>query len=217
MDIPIPRLRTLSFLVGVLLAVMLELASLSAPPTLSVSDLSSVEDGSVVFVVGVLVSSWMTDSGAARLTLAALRDSSTLSVICIGGSGGTRLPEMSIGDELKVKGEVSGTGPDRVMFASSGSVYVLRRAEMVLTLPLLGANWELFEGDRFNITGMLTGDLTTGLFLTDPQGTVAVSLSFGCAVPPELIGYEVVLDCRLYMDSSDLRLRLHVMSMTSAP
>jgi len=190
-----------------LLASMLVLAAGSEPPRVAISSLGSVEEGTPVRVSGLLVSLWRYDSGDESLVLADPSDGATADVRCAGGRAPLPSTYLHIGDELLVEGELTESGRQPVITGSADGIERLRQSETALSVRVVCLFWLLFEGDRFNLTGIISAD---GQRLEDLSSGYSIPLRFaaGAAVPSA--GVAVRADCLLILDESQVLIYLLV-------
>jgi hypothetical protein len=199
-------------LLACLLGSMLVLAGTSSPPHVTISSLNAIEEGTTVYVSGLLVSLWRYDTGTESLLLADPSDGSTVKVICAQGIAAFPGTYLCIGDEVLAKGEVMESGRQRVLVSGTDEIERLRPSESALTVKTVCLHWLLFEDDRFNVTGTISTD--GGLRLQDLESEYSISLrlAVGATVPSPDGG--VCADCTLCLDESQMLIYLLVWSLS---
>lgn len=210
-----PDNRAIIGILAILLSTMMFLTSLSSPPIISVGQVRFFDEGSTVVLIGVVVEMAVHDAGAESLILADVADGATVRIYC--NQGLRELPShfLSIGDEARVEGEVSGTGTPPMLFATSDGVSVSRRAGAVLSLETLSQNWALFEGDSFRIGGLVvSGDLPGEFRLADPDLRHSISLRSDALELARFVGKRVTLQAVLRLDAGTMTLVLIMDSLS---
>jgi hypothetical protein len=192
---------------------MLILSQDATPPYVSISDLGSAEEGTVASTEGLVTSLYRYDSGAESLILVDVSDGATAKIVC--SPGGKEMPSfyLSVGDAARVTGEISSEGTVATVFCDSDEICLLKKAAHVIDVAVLSSNWELFEGDRFNITGVLeNADRDSWYVLRDPAGGCSMGARSGAGAGVIPIGVEVVVDCTMVLDKSTMAFILVVWS-----
>jgi hypothetical protein len=201
---------TLALVLIVLFGSIALLGASSATPRVEISQIPSVDDGTSVAVSGILVDFRSYDAGVENLVLVDPRSGATIKILCYKGIGPPPSRYAAIGDELLIRGEVSQYKSSPTVFTDSEGVSVLKKAEFVLTVKLLSANWVLFEGDEFVIRGVMmqNGHL---LYDHDLEHSIMV-VSDGVSVS-QFDGKDVLVTCELRYDDSIMSLTLVVESV----
>jgi len=196
-------------ILSVLLSAMLLLVSTSSPPIVPIEQVFSFDDGSVVVLVGAIVDMSLRDGGSESLVLADIANGATVRVYCNPGLHEQPSHFLSIGDEVRVQGEVSNSGASPIVFVTSDSITLSRRAESVLSLEALCQNWILFEGDGFEINGMvIAGDVDGSFRLSDKELKHSVLVRSGSVDLASCVGKSVTLDVVLRLDPDTMCLFL---------
>lgn len=201
-----PGLDTSCIVLATAMSALVILASSSGPPVLSPERLAAAEDGMTVTVLGMLVSYRSYDTGSESLLLADPRTGAVAKAICSEGILPMPGTYLSIGDEVRVTGEVSHASAPPVVFCTSDDVQVSSESEGALTVGLVCQNWALFIGDRFNLTGVVRADIGLMLLDTETERSIMLMPAVGCPPPPA--GTAIVADCSLFMDSYRLEMYL---------
>jgi len=147
--------RVISAMLAMSLGVVIALGSIGTQPTVSISELPSIESGMVVRIFGILTDLRVHDSGFESLVLADPESDAIVNLVCSPGVLPMPSEYSSIGDELQVIGEVSNDRIPPTVFAASDDVRLERSSAEILTLELLASHWRLFEGDEINVRGIL--------------------------------------------------------------
>jgi hypothetical protein len=203
--------RLLPLATALSLGAIVLMATTAPVPTVPLSQLGTLEDGTEVRVEGVLTASVSYESGWSTLTVTDLWDGSSARLLM---SPSTPLPQAlapSIGDLVSATGEFSRDETGPVLFCTWCHLTTLARSRCVLDIGLLCENWQHFLGDRFEVGG----DLRPGPVLSDLSGGSALPLDLGDDVPEPPPGFCVV-DATLLMDPSTMSLTLRVWSMSPA-
>lgn len=200
-------------LVGALTS-LLVLSSQATPPTIGVEQASGLDDGSRAMIVGIAVEIFVSDSGYTKILLADSESGSTLEVWS-EGSPSHALPgspaHVNVGDLVLVEGRVSTGRTTPVVFTTNAEVTVLAQARIVLTVDFLCENWRLFEGDRFNISGLVvSAPESTGERLSDASGRHSIRIEMMEACERPEVGTAPILDCVLTVDFETMSLVLNV-------
>jgi hypothetical protein len=194
---------------ALLLSAMLLLASMSSPPTVALGQVSSFDDGSVIVLVGVVVDIYLRDDGAESLVLADMTNGDTVRVYCSKGLRDQPSKFISIGDEVRVQGEVSCSGSSPLLFATSDSMTLSRKAGSVMSVEVLCRNWALFEGDSLRIAGLvILGEAAGSLRLCDPITMQSISVRSDDCELAGLIGKRVTVTACLRLDQGTMALVL---------
>lgn len=199
-------------LLACLLGSMLVLTGVSNPPHVEISSLNAIEEGTTVYVSGLLVSLWRYDTGTESLLLADPSDGSTLKVICAQGVAAFPGTYLCIGDEVLVKGEVMEARPQPVLLSRTDDIERLQPSELALTVKAVCHHWLLFEGDRFNVTGAISTD--DGLRLQDLESEYSISLRLAVGAVAPSPGRDVRADCTLCLDESQMVIYLLAWSLS---
>lgn len=211
----LPDVQVIAAVLTVLLSAMLFLTSQSSAPLVSVGQVRLFDDGSAIVLIGVVVEMVPHDAGAESLILADPADGATVRVYCDQGLRELPSHYLSIGDEARIEGEVSGTGASPMLFATSDGVSVSRRAGEVLSLEILSRNWALFEGDSFSIGGLvIAGDLPDDFKLTDSDMRYSISLRSGSVEFASFVGKWATLEAVLRLDPGTMVLVLIASSLS---
>jgi hypothetical protein len=196
-----PNPRTLGAAFAVSLATLLWAASTASPPLLSVSEVSSAGDGTVVRVFGVVADIRVYDSGYASVLLADHITGATIHVILPPSRSDAVLGAMAIGDQVFAEGTTSIDSTGATVFADCGSVEIMSRAAFTMSVEFLCSHWRLFEFDRFNVTGSVTfeGD-ECYWWLSDPASGHRIRAMPCDALRDTANGATVLVDCTLLVD-----------------
>jgi len=209
--------RAAAALLGALLLGVGFVAHGSGPPTVSIADIDTVEDGTVVRLTGVLVHAWRYDSGLETMLLADLQDGSTVKLAhqSPGSPGYTSF--LSVGDEVSSVGEVRRYGEGTTVWVSDDGIRLTRESEAALTVGAICQNWLLFEGDHLNVSGVLAaGDPPGELVLSDQDGLARIAVFHPPSGLESLVGKPVVLECQLVLSTEELRFGFVVRSFAPA-
>jgi hypothetical protein len=207
--------RILVALLAFLLSALLLLVSMASPPTVPISQVFSFDDGSVVVLIGVLVDISLRDGGAESLVLVDITDGATVRVYCNPGLHEQPSHYLSIGDEVRVQGEVSSSGSSPILFTTSDSIALSKSAESVLSMEALCRNWALFEGDSFRTNGLIIdGEVTGSYRLSDPEMKHSVLLRSNHIELASYVGKRVSLTAVLRLDPNTMSLVLIASSLS---
>jgi len=193
--------RILAAVFATCLATLLWAASASSPPLLSVSEVPSAGDGTVVRVFGVVADIRVYDSGYASVLLADRVTGATVHVILSPSCSNTVLGTMTIGDQVLAEGTTSLDHTGATVFADGNRVEVLSRAAFTMSVEFLCSHWQLFEFDRFNVSGRATFEAGEDYWwLSDPYSGHRIR-----AMPCDALrdidnGATVIVDCTLTLD-----------------
>jgi len=208
--------KLIAIVFACLLSAMLMLSDGSTPPNVPISQLKSIESGSVVSIVGLVISKWCSDSGAYSLVLMDPIDGSRAKVVCSEGSSRQPLAILSIGDEVCALGEVLQGATSPTVFAARMGISLLRESEVVLDVQIVCQNWNAFENDRINLTGTLEpGNEDVSAYLVDEKNDISIPVLKTQQSPPLQFDKQVRLDCTLVLDSSHMRFVLLVWYCTT--
>jgi hypothetical protein len=120
---------------------------------------------------------------------------------------------LSLGDAARVTGEISSKGTVATVFCDSDGISLLEKAAHVINVAVLSSNWELFEGDRFNTTGVLeNADRNSWYVLRDPDGGCSIGARSGAGAGVIPVGVGVIVDCTMVLDKSTMAFILVVWS-----
>jgi hypothetical protein len=206
----LPTLPKLALVLILLLGSISLLGATSETPRLEIAQISSVDDGTSVVVSGVLVDFRSYDAGVENLVLMDSRSGATVKIACYKGIGAPPSQYAAIGDELLIRGEVSQYKSSPTVFTDNEGISVLKKAEFVLTVELLAANWALFEGDEFVIRGVM---MQSGHRLYDHNLEHSIMvISDGLSVS-QFDDRGVLVTCELQYDESIMALTLVVESV----
>lgn len=183
------------------LATLLWASSSASPPLLSVSELPSAGDGTVVRVFGVVADIRVYDSGYASILMADHVTGATAHVILPPSSSDTVLGAMTIGDQILAEGTTSLDSAGATVFADGNSVEVMSRAAFTMSVEFLCSHWRLFEFDRFNVTGSVIYEAGEGYWwLSDPYSGHRIR-ALACDAMRDIgDGATVLVDCTLIVD-----------------
>ncbi len=188
---------------------MVMLGKDASPPEVPISQIQSLEDGTEVRVCGLMVGLWEYESGAESFVLAEPNDGRTVKVVSSPAASPQPSEYADVGDELRVRGELSKAGFVPTIFTKSDGVSVSRESEDVLDIDVLGRNWQLFEGDCVRIGGVLLVDgLGTGPRLFDRDMRCSLAISMDGFDVDSYLGSRVVVTGILRFDSRTLSLVL---------
>jgi len=206
----LPTLPTLALILIIFLGSIVLLGASSATPRLEIPQISSVDDGTSVVVSGILVDFRSYDVGVENLVLMDPRSGATAKIVCYKGISPPPSQYAAIGDKLLIRGEVSQYKSSTTVFTDNEGVSVLKKAEFVLTLELLSANWILFEGDEFVIRGVM---MQNGhrLYDHDLEHSILVVSDRVCV--SQFDDRDVLVTCELRYDETIMSLTLVVESV----
>lgn len=206
--------RLMSVLAAGLLSSVVLLSSSAAPPSVTVSELWGLGGDATITVTGLLVSLWSYDSGSEVLVMSDEEGPPTVRVVCTPGPGLAPSTALSVGDLLSVSGECVFEDGTPSVFCRYGDVRLTRRSEEVLTVGLLSASWQLFEGDRISMRGVCEAPPAGAPRLADPEGGCSIAMLLGPGVAPVEGG--VLVDCTMVLDPVTMSLVLEVHSLEPA-
>lgn len=199
---PLPGVEVLSTCLILLLSSIVLLGSSSGPPTVEISSVDDIEDGTTIRVVGILVDLRLYDSGAEGLILADLDDGTVVKVVSMPGINVQPSSYLRVGDEVLVTGEVSASESSPVIFSSSDDLRLQRKSEMVLTVESLARNWHLFDGDIVRVKGVLDSSASGGgLRLYDCSSGTSIAVLHGDADAGRFVGCTVTLTATLQFNT----------------
>ncbi|UCE46000.1 MAG: hypothetical protein JSU93_03825 [Methanobacteriota archaeon] len=214
----IPGSRALGAMFAVFLAALLWLSAQAGAPMLCVSDLRGVEDGTIIRTSGIVAELREYETGSTSILLADHSSGDTVRVLLLTPLASTSASDVSIGDEILVRGVISVEAARPVVFAEEGGVSILSKARYSLSVELICTHWRLFEYDRFNVSGIVAIEQDPeSAWLTDPLSGHRIRLS---SQPlPEIVaaGSRVIVDCTLLMDMRTMSFHLNVWDMTLVP
>ena len=208
-DIPGPRMLAAVF--ALMLSVVLLVSSSSKIPTVSIDQLSSLDGGSEVRLVGVVVGLSLNEGGSEDVIIADVQQGTTVKIICMSGTRPLPSRYISIGDEVSLTGATADSSPN-VVFTTSDDIVVTRGSESTLTVGILASNWLLFEGDSFTVGGVLIERDRGSFALSDLDGLHTIRVVFA----GELSGYvgkNVLVTAQLRLDSATMALVLSASSV----
>ena len=203
---------------AVLLATLLWLSAQTGAPMLRVSDLRSVEDGTIIRTSGIVAELREYETGSTAISLADHCSGDIVRVLLLTPLADASATDLSIGDEILVRGMVSVEAARPIVFAEGGGVSILSKARYSLSVELICTHWRLFEYDRFNVSGIVAIEQNPErTWLTDPLSGHRIRIS--SLALPELAaaGSQVIVDCTLLMDMQTMSFHLNVWDMTLAP
>lgn len=198
----------MAILAAGLMSSMVLLSASSPPPLLTVSQLWRLDGDAVLTVSGVLVSLRSYDSGTEVMVLSDSSSPVTVSVVCTPGPGQPPGGFVHTGDLLSVSGECTFQDGVPSVYCMYGGVRLLQTAEDVVTVGMLCASWELFEGDHISLHGVSVSDGAGALRLYDADGERSIAMSLDPGVQP--MEGEVLVSCTLVLDADVLSLVLQV-------
>ncbi len=208
--------RTLALLVLASLALLSGLSSIGRMPAIAISDLSKVDSGAVVVVVGVVVDQWSSDAGSSSYVLADLDRQASVKVIHTPNRPSAQT-EVHIGDEVRVTGEIDLLGGRPTLWASGDGLTLVRSSREVLSVASLVDSWPLLLGDRFEMRGIVQSVYgSRDMLLRDLDGGASILLRSDEGLS-RFADRIVVVDTILLLDSSSMRLVLDVESVSLGP
>jgi hypothetical protein len=136
-------------------------------------------------------------------------------VVSPSRSDGT-LSNLAIGDQVVVEGTTSLSPTGLTVFAGSNGIDVASRASFTMSVEFLCSHWQLFEYDRFNVTGSVIFDEGEDLWwLSAPYGECRIRVT-PCAAMQLLDDSSTVqIDCTLMVDLRTMTISLKVWAVTS--
>lgn len=197
----LPGVEVISTCLILLLSSIVLLGSSSGPPTVGISSVDDIEDGTTIRVVGVLVDLRLYDSGAEGLILADLGDGTVVKVVSMLGIKVQPSSYLRVGDEVLVTGEVSSLESSPVIFSSSDDLKLQRKSEVVLTVESLARNWHLFDGDIVRVKGIVDSSASGGLRLYDCSSRSSIAVLHGDVDAGRFVGSTVTLTATLRFDT----------------
>ncbi len=205
--------RTHAAVIAVLLAAMLWAASTARPPLLSVSEVPAAGDGTAIRVVGIVTDICVYDSGYVAIVLADLRTGVTAHVVVPPSRFDGVASTLAIGDQILAEGTTSLNSQGATVFADGG-FDILSRSAFTMSVEFLCSNWQLFEYDRFNVTGTAVfDDGSGGWWLSDTSREHRISI-MPCDEPHPLYdGSTFLLDCTLIVDGRTMIICLKAWSV----
>lgn len=207
--------RVIITLFALATSLMVLLSAKAAPPLVPIARLSSFDGGSVVMILGVVVDMSLRDSGSECVIIADIADGATVRVFCDPGLHDPPSHCLSVGDEVRVRGQVAGSGSPLTVFASSDAVSLTRKAETSLSVEAVCRNWVLFEGDSFKVSGLVVPEPSTdGYRLEDPVTGQSISLRLGSPDASMCLGKRVTIAAILRLDSDTMSLYLMASSVS---
>jgi len=206
--------RMVTVLVVGMMSSLVLLSAESRPPTLSVTQLWNMGEDAKVSVFGLLVSLWAYESGTEALVISDESGTATVKVMCSPGPGSAPSRIAGVGDLLLVSGDCAFEGGTPVLFSRFCDVRVQLPSEEVLTVAILSAAWQLYEGDDIILAGVSTQDGTGGFRLHDADGECSIAMRLGEGVP--IADGAVLVECILVLDKVTMTLLLDVSAMAPA-
>jgi hypothetical protein len=206
-DVPwlLKNTRVVASLLALSLASLIVLGSMGVDPTVPISRLPTVESGIVVSVFGILTDLWIHDSGAESLVVTDSECEAVVRVVCSCGILPMPSEYSSIGDELRVTGEISNDRLPPTIFAISNDIHLEQSSEKILTMALLASHWQLFEGDFVDVEGVLVADISgAGIRLVDRDGGGSVRVTCQNLDIAHLNGKLVTVSGTFKLDSSTM-------------
>jgi hypothetical protein len=196
------------------LCALVGLGILGEYPEVDISDLPGIDSGTTVVITGFLTDLWVYDSGSESLVLCDEETDSVVKVMCTPGVAPMPSTYASIGDELRIVGDLSSNLNPPTMFSSGDGISLVRKSTEAMTLDLLSSHWGLFEGDRLTVCGVLVECGEPPVWkLFNEEGTRSVPLSFSEPTPDGLTGREVEVVAILKLDQSTMSMYLQVHSI----
>ncbi len=214
MRIRVPSQRVLAATATLLLCLLVLFSSSGGPPEVSISELSLMDGGGTVVVVGVIVDLWSSDSGSTSILLADLETSSTVKVVCSLPGIGPPLAPM-IGDEIRASGELEITGGRPTVWTTFDRLSIVRMSMDVISVKILGEHWDLLTEDRFEVRGVVLPNTGGEYRLKDLDDAASIVLSLESSDASRFEERIVVVDATLRMDDT-MRLVLDVHSISSS-
>jgi hypothetical protein len=188
---------------------MVAVACWATVPFVSIPSLDSLDAGAVVQTAGLLVEVHTWDDGSETMVLVDPMSGDTVKVICRRAVKDQPSSYASIGDELKVQGEVFGLQVPRNLYTNSDKVVLLHRCEYVLTVDSLATCWQLFQGDDVSLRGvLLRTDDPDGLALRALSGDTQLTVRYRHQIDSGLLGTEVLSQGTLVFEGSSLQVVL---------
>ncbi len=198
MNLPGPRCNAL--VAALVISSVLLLSYGVDDAVLSIDELSTDLDGASVMISGILTSLKRYESGTEILMLIDESGQSSLKVVCTPSSASPPSFHVSIGGEIRAKGELSFDEEGATLFTVYDEVEQVSSSEVALGLSTLRASWQLFEDDRFNLTGLVEQVSDGSYRLFDELHESSIVLW-----PRESLGTlwegQWTLDCTLVFDS----------------
>jgi hypothetical protein len=203
--------RVIALLLACFLSSVVMLGKGATPPEVPISQVQGLEDGTEVRVCGLMVDLWEYESGAESFVLAEPASGRTVKVVSSPAGSPQPSEYADVGDELRVRGELSKAGFVPTIFTKSDRVSVSRESEDVLDVDVLGRNWQLFEGDCVRLGGVLLMDgLDIGPRLFDRDMRCSLAISMDGFDVASYLGGGVIVTGILGFDSRTLSLVLAV-------
>jgi len=213
-----PTQKTTAILLVGLLTSLVLLGTSSEPPLVSISDVPNLESGTRVELIGLLVELRIYDSGAEGLVLADADGGFTARVVCSGGIRPQPSSYTSIGDELRVIGDISSGETGTLVFTDSDKIAISRESEAVLSVRTVSSNWMLFEGDTIRINGIVEMDGSgSGLRLVECSGGCSIAVGTNQVSLDILVGQQVIVTATLDFDRRTSSLVLAVLYAVPEP
>ena len=185
---------------------------------LRVSDLRGVEDGTIIRTSGIVTELREYETGSTSILLADYYSGDTIRVLLLASLADASASDMSIGDEILVRGVISVEAAQPVVFAEGGGVSILSKAGYSLSVEIVCTHWRLFEYDRFNVSGVVAIEQNPEtIWLTDPLSGHRIRLLPSSLSEFATTGSQVVVDCTLLMDMRTMSFHLNVWKMTPVP
>lgn len=197
---------------ALLLSVTVAVGSGASPPIVDVSQALSMESGSRISVVGILVDLWARESGAVNIILADLNSGLTIRVCSMPDRALPPGSYVSIGDELIATGELSTDGTTPTVYCGHGDIRLIAKASIVLTLGLLCRSYELFLGDIVEVRGSIFLDDEGQAWLTDGVSQ-SIRLRIGSAAVIIDESGDATVRAELLLDASSMTFYLSVLSV----
>ena len=199
-------------LVGMLAIGMLSstvlLAASALPPSVTVSELWALNEDASLSVSGILVSLRTYESGTEIIVLSDESGDPTVRVVCVPGPGAPPSRSVSMGDLLGVSGDCVFEDGTPVVYCRYGDVRVVSHSDDVVTVGLLSAAWNLFEGDQVVVRGVSMSDGLGGLRLHDAEDGCSILMSLEAGVVP--VEGAVMVQGMLVLDRGEMVLVLDV-------
>lgn len=211
MRLGIPGPRQSAAVLSVLLCLLVILSTSSPVPTIPISSVQGLDEGTEVKVVGVVADMRRYDSGTESLILVDLTDGCSIGIYCIEDLGTRPSDYAKVGDELVVLGTVVRSDGLASLLSCPSQVALSRASEYVLTTDLLSSNWASFLGDDITVRGrIIQCPQSDEVRLSDEPGNTSISLRSDSVALLFYADSDVVLAGELKMDSSEFSLFISV-------
>jgi len=202
--------KRVTILLAVLMGGMVALSAGSSPPLVPLSSVAAFDEGSIVEVEGIIVDIWVRDDGSEALVLGDAASGAVLKAICYPGTAPQPSMYATIGDLLRVRGEVAFAGDQPRLITSSDDVSLEEESEEILDPNVIAASWQVLEGDRISVSGILSCSPSGAYRLWDDKRTSSLMLDGDLGVLVRFAEQRVVVSGVLSLDGSTLSLVLSV-------